>query len=304
MTWDGLPSLSMLRAFEAAARTRSFSAAGRELNVSHAAIGQHVRKLEAHLDRPLMQRAGRGLSLTPDGAALAQGLTEGFGTLRDAVKAFSAEDAARPVHVTLTPNFAMSWLVPRLGRFRALHPEVELRIDPTGALVDMARREHDLAIRYGRGVWPGMEATPLVRSRFLICASPELAAQVPDPTAEALLALPWLQEADTDEVAVWLAEQGIVGPRPARVTVMPGFMLLSALREGQGVACTTEMAVRGDLASGALVALHEDPAPESGYHIVRRPGPMRPPVRALFDWLRREARKDLIQAKAAGAVAR
>jgi LysR family glycine cleavage system transcriptional activator len=278
MTWDGLPSLSMLRAFEAAARTRSFSAAGRELNVSHAAIGQHVRKLEAHLDRPLMQRAGRGLSLTPDGAALAQGLTEGFGVLRDAVKAFSAEDAARPVHVTLTPNFAMSWLVPRLGRFRALHPEVELRIDPTGALVDMARREHDLAIRYGRGVWPGMEATPLVRSRFLICGSPELAAQVPD--------------------------QGIVGPRPARVTVMPGFMLLSALREGQGVACTTEMAVRGDLASGALVALHEDPAPESGYHIVRRPGPMRPPVRALFDWLRREARKDLIQAKAAGAVAR
>lgn len=290
MTWDGLPSLSMLRAFEAAARTRSFSAAGRELNVSHAAVGQQVRKLEAHLDRPLMLRAGRGLSLTPDGAALAQGLSEGFDTLRDAVKAFSAEDAARPVHVTLTPNFAMSWLMPRLGRFRAKHPEVELRIDPTGALADMSKREHDLAIRYGRGAWPGLEATPLLRSRFLICGSPGLAAQAGDFSPEALLSLPWLQEADTDEIAVWLAEQGIVGPRPARLTVMPGFMLLQALRDGQGVACTTEMTVRQDLASGALVALHEDPTPESGYHVVRRPGPLRPPVRALYDWLRREAR--------------
>lgn len=281
----------MLRAFEAAARTRSFTAAGRELNVSHAAIGQQVRKLEAHLDRPLMLRAGRGLSLTPDGAALAQGLSEGFDTLRDAVRAFSADDALRPVHVTLTPNFAMSWLMPRLGRFREAHPEVELRIDPTGAIADLSRREHDLAIRYGRGVWPGLESTPLIRSRFLICGAPSLAARVSDPTPEALLALPWLQEADTDEIAVWLAEQGIVGPRPSRTTVMPGFMLLGALREGQGIACTTEMTVRGDLASGALVALHEDPTPESGYHIVRRPGPMRPPVRALFDWLRREARQ-------------
>ncbi|MFT6774269.1 MAG: LysR family glycine cleavage system transcriptional activator [Paracoccaceae bacterium] len=289
-----LPPLSMLRAFEAAARTSSFSAAGRELNVSHAAIGQQVRKLEAHLDRALMLRAGRGLTLTADGAALARGLTEGFDALRAAVEALSAQDETRPLHITMTPNFAMTWLMPRLGRFRAAHPDIELRINPTGAVVDLALRDHDLAIRYGRGDWPGMDCTPLLRSRFLICGSPDLAARVPpDPTPEALLALPWLEEVDTEEVAIWLAEQGVVGPRPARVTVLPGFMLLSALRDGQGIACTSEMAVRGDLASGALVALHEDPAPESGYHLVRRLGPMRPPLRAFAAWLRAETRAEM-----------
>lgn len=287
-----LPPLAMLRAFEAAARTLSFSEAGRELNVTHAAIGQQVRRLEQWLDRPLMLRAGRGMALTPDGAALARGLTEGFDILREIIAAFVAEDDSRPVDLTLTPNFAMSWLMPRLGRFRAAHPEIELRINPTGRVVDMGARDHDLAIRYGRGEWEGLVSEPLAPTRFLICGTPDLAARAAGRGPEALLELPWLQELDSDEIALWLREEGIAAPPPSRVTSLPGPMLMAAIREGQGIGSVAEIFARDDLATGRLVALHQDSRAGSGYHLVRRPGPLRPPAKALFDWLRREGKTE------------
>ena len=285
-----LPPLAMLRAFEAAARHGSLSEAGRELNVTHAAISQQVKKLEAHLDRPLLRRAGRGVALTPDGAQLARGLAAGFDALRDAIAAFVEEDVARPVAVTMTPNFAMYWLMPRLARFREAHPEVELRINPTGASVDMTDRSHDLAIRYGHGAWAGLEAAPLLSTRFLICGAPALAAQVAGQGPEALLSLPWLEELDTDEVRRWQRLEGIEAPPPARVTSLPGPMLMQALRDGQGVGSVAEVFVKEDLAAGRLVALHVGAVYGDGYHLVRRPGPLRAPARALADWLRREAR--------------
>ncbi|MGG7565247.1 LysR family transcriptional regulator [Rhodovulum sp. DZ06] len=286
-----LPPLAQLRAFEAAARLRSFSEAGRELNVSHAAISQQVRKLEEWLNRPLMRRAGRGLALTPDGAALAQGLSEGFDILRDSIAAFAEADAAAPVNLTMTPNFAMSWLMPRLARFRETHPEIELRINPTGAMVDMTDRSHDLAIRYGRGGWAGVESEVLAPTRFLICAAPELAAKAEGKGLDALAALPWLQELDTDEVGMWMREERI-DARPAHVTSLPGPMLMAALRDGQGLASVAEIFVMDDIAQGRLKVLHEGSRTGSGYHLVRRPGPLRPPARALADWLREEARAD------------
>ena len=287
-----LPPLAMLRAFEAASRHGSLSEAGRELNVTHAAISQQVKKLEAWLDRPLIRRAGRGVALTPDGAQLAQGLRTGFDALRDALSAFLEEDASRPLAITMTPNFAMYWLMPRLARFRAARPEIELRINPTGANVDMTDRSHDLAIRYGDGGWPGLEASPLLLTRFLICAAPDLAAQVAGQGPEALLTLPWLQELDTDEVRMWQRMEGIEAPPPARVTSLPGPMLMQGLRDGQGVGSVAEVFVKEDLASGRLVALHVGRRTGSGYHIVRRPGPLRAPARAFADWLRREAAAD------------
>lgn len=297
-----LPPLAMLRAFEAAARHGSLSDAGRELNVTHAAISQQVKKLEAWLDRPLIRRAGRGVALTPDGAQLAQGLTAGFDALRDALSAFVEEDADRPVNVTMTPNFAMFWLMPRLARFRDAHPGIELRINPTGAAVDMLDRSHDLAIRYGNGGWPGLEDTPLILTRFLICAAPALAAQVEGKPPEALLSLPWLQELDTDEVRMWQRMEGIEAPPPARVTSLPGPMLMQALRDGQGVGSVAEIFALPDLEAGRLAAVHVGKRTGTGYHIVRRPGPLRAPAKAFADWLRREAAADAKKTAGLGAA--
>lgn len=285
-----LPSLAMLRAFEAAARTLSFTEAGREMNVSHAAISQHVRRLEAHLDRSLIVRSGRGLALTADGAALGQRLTEGFGTIREALEAFSQDDASRPLSVTMTPMFAMNWLLPRLPRFHDAHPGVELMLNPTAQLVDMSGRDYDLAIRYGEGSWPGFDVQPLVVSRFIVVGAPELVAKLPDTRPETLMRATWLQEFGTDEITRWLALQGISAPRPGRITNLPGFMIPDAVRQGQGLACLTRAFIEEDLRSGAMAAVHESSDDRQGYYIVTRPGPMRPPLRAFAAWLRREAR--------------
>ncbi|SFI06077.1 LysR substrate-binding domain-containing protein [Albimonas pacifica] len=286
-----LPSLTALRAFEAAARTLSFSEAGREMNVSHAAVAQSVRKLEAELGRPLLRRAGRGLALTADGALLARGVTEGFDRIRATLEAFEEEDAARPVRVTLTPNFAVGFLIPRLGGFRRAHPEVQLDIDPSARVVDLAEERMDLAIRYGAGGWPGVESRLLVPSPRIITAAPSLIAGREVRRYEDLAAFPWLQEQGTEEMTRWLAEKGVTGLHGVGGAYLPGYMIHPALLDGQGVALSGKVFVQADLDAGRLVKLFEDEDPDGrlGYHIVRRPGPERPGVQAFTRWLRREA---------------
>lgn len=293
-----LPSLAALRAFEAAARTRSYSAAGREMNVSHAAVGQHVRRLEAELGRRLMVKEGRGVAPTQDGAALARGLSEGFGAIRAALEAFEEEDAARPLGVTTTPNFAASFLMPRMGGFRRAHPEIALMLDPTPAVVEMGPEGPDLAIRYGAGDWPGLVSEPLLPSPLVVAAAPELVAGRRVERPADLLALPWLIEFGTDEAAVWLAEHGVTGSLAAAATHLPGYMMAAALRQGQGVGCVAKAFVDEDVAAGRLTILFggEEDGGASGYHLVRRPGAPRPPARRFAAWLRREAKA----ARAAG----
>ncbi len=286
-----LPSLTALRAFEAAARTLSFSEAGREMNVSHAAVAQSVRKLEGELGRPLMRRAGRGLALTPDGALLARGVSDGFDRIRATLAAFAEEDESRPVRVTLTPNFAVGFLIPRLGGFRRAHPEVQLDIDPSARVVDLSDGHMDLAIRYGAGDWPGVESRLLVPSPRIITAAPSLIAGRAPRRLEDLAAFPWLQEQGTEEMARWLADRGIEGLHGAGGAYLPGYMIHPALLEGQGIAISGKVFVQADLDAGRLVALFEDEDPDGrlGYHLVRRAGPERPGVQAFTRWLRREA---------------
>ena len=285
-----LPSLTALRAFEAAARTLSFSEAGREMNVSHAAVAQNVRGLEKELGRPLLRRAGRGLALTPDGALLAHGLSDGFNAIRAALEAFAAEDAARPVRVTLTPNFAVGFLIPRLGAFRRAHPEVELDIDPSARVVDLADGRFDLAIRYGDGEWPGLESRLLLASPRVITAAPSLVEGRRPRRLADLAAFPWLQEQGTEEMSRWLAEHGAPGLHGTGSAFLPGYMIHPALLEGQGVALSGKVFVTADLEAGRLTLLFEDDDPDGrlGYHLVRRPGPERPALRDFTRWLRRE----------------
>ncbi len=288
-----LPPLSALRAFEAAARHGGFSAAGRELNVTHAAVSQQVRRLEADLGAALVERAGRGVRPTALGARLAAGLEAGFAQLREAVDSVRAEARARPLRITMTPSFAVSWLMPRLGAFRARHPGTELMLHPSADLTDLARDGYDLAIRYGTGSWPGLESEPLVATHFVVAATPALVAGRQIRDARDLLDLPWLQELGTEEMQLWLAGRGVVVEQRPDLLHLPGHLLLQALRDGQGVACTSRVAIEADLAAGNLVLLFEDEgAGDEGYHLVRRPGEMRPALRQFVDWLRLAARQD------------
>ncbi|WP_372422422.1 LysR substrate-binding domain-containing protein [Salinarimonas chemoclinalis] len=291
MNWSDLPPLSMLRAFEAAARHRGFSAAGRELNVTHSAIAQQVRGLEERLGVALMRREGRGLALTPDGARLAGTLREALDLMREGVGALVAGAAERPVQVTTTTGFAAGFLAPRLGAFRYEHPEIELMINPSAKTIDLARSDFDLAVRYGDGGWEGVESEPLLESAKVVVAAPALieAGAVREPRD--LLRYPWIQELGLGEWQAWLAAQGIAIGQKRDIHHLPGHMAIAALRDGQGIGLTARMLVEADLAAGRLVVLFDDVSVtrEAGYWLVRRPGRLRPSAAAFADWLRREA---------------
>ena len=290
MNWSNLPPLTGLRAFEAAARNRSFSAAGRELNVSHAAVVQQVRQLESRLGTRLAERAGRGIQLTDPGAMLAEQLTRSFGQIAEVVEALDAATQSRPIHVTMTPGFAVSWFLPRMPLFQAVHPDIELMVNPTPELIDLGRGGCDAAIRFGVGGWPGVDCESLVPSNFVVVAAPELIADKWTGQLAELLRLPWLQELGTTEVARWLSGQGIELPKSTQVTNLPGYMVLSALRNGQGVAATARVFVEEDLASGRLVKLYEGTSgAPTAYHLCWRPGIQRPALKHFLRWIREAA---------------
>jgi LysR family glycine cleavage system transcriptional activator len=290
MNWLTLPPLGGLRAFAALAETGGFTAAGQALNVSHAAVSQQVRALEGRLGATLVRRGGgRRVELTPEGARLAAALREAFAAMRRAVDELSADDASRPLQVTLTPLFANAWLMPRLPEFLHEQPGLELMLKPTFDVVELAPGGVDVAIRYGRGVWPGLVAELLMLSDFVVVGAPELAPGGPVAAAAELLDLPWLQELGTTEAVTWLREQGVDGPPRGGVTHLPSHLMLEALRAGVGVTVAVRSVVGRDIERGRLVALFAEPADDSGYWIVTRPGVMRPPLRAFVAWLRRQA---------------
>lgn len=291
MDWSALPPLSMLRAFEAAARCGGFSAAGRELNVTHAAVAQQVRGLEDRLGVQLMRRDGRGLSLTGEGRRLADRLGEGLAILRAGVAEIVDAAADRPVQVTLSTGFAAGWLTHRLGAFRAERPDIELMLNPTATVIDIARSDFDFGIRYGRGNWDGVEAERLFVSPGVIVGTPALVARIGIETPQDLVRAPWVQEIGVREWSVWLAARGVdVGDKRGELH-LPAHMALDALRSGQGVGLITRLLVERDLAEGRLLALFDDEeaSPGAGYWLVRRPGPLRPNAAAFAAWLRREA---------------
>ncbi|MGL4321134.1 MAG: LysR family transcriptional regulator, partial [Paracoccaceae bacterium] len=166
--WAAFPSLTSLRAFEAVARLRSFSGAARALNVTHAAVAQQVRALEAHLGLALVNKAGRGLALTREGEALAATLTEGFRVIAKGLATLADRGREASVHISLTSGFAAQWLMPRLRGFWTAHPDIALTMHPDPNVVDLARDGMDVAIRYGMGNWPGVEAEYLTSARMVI----------------------------------------------------------------------------------------------------------------------------------------
>ncbi|WP_104020163.1 LysR family transcriptional regulator [Roseovarius nitratireducens] len=290
MDWHTLPSLTALRAFAALAETGSTAAAGARLNVSHAAVSQQVRQLEAHLGVALVDRSGRQSRLTAEGRVLADALNLGFGAIARAVEALTGADAERPLQISTTPSFAAHWLMPCLSEFRQAHPQIDLMIDPTPRLVEMEPGGIDIAVRYGTGHWPGLEAELLFRSPIVAVAAPHLVEDKRIDCPADLADLPWLQEFGTNEASDWLRRRGVVKERAAGLVQVPGNLLLDGLRNGQGVAVTVREWVRQDITSGRLRLLFEDQE-EAGYHVVTRPGVLRPPAKAFVTWLRRQARK-------------
>ena len=291
MDWMSMPPLAALRAFAAFAETGNLARAGAALNISHAAVSQQLRGLERHMGVALLDRSGRALRLTAEGQQLADSLALGFGTIAATVQELSGRGADRPLHVSVTPSLAGYWLLPRLGGFSQAHPEISLRVDPSPQLIELAPGGIDLALRHGDGNWPGLESEPLLPAPLVIVAAPSLLEGRRIDSPRDLADLPWIEELGTNEASAWLANQG-AAPEAGRrrSTQLPGNLTVESARQGQGVMLIVRLFVEADLAAGRLVELFETRT-DSHYHIVTRPGVLRPAARAFIAWLRREARR-------------
>ena len=292
MDWTEIPSLASLRALEALARHGSLSAAARELNVTHAAVAQHLRALESRFGEPLARREGQGMALTESGRDLAAALGEGFDRIAEGVARLRDRQRARPVVVALTPSFAEVWLMPRIGAFWEAHPEIELRLVPGIALSDLRRDGIDLAIRFGAGSWPGLLAEPLAVSPFAVIAAPGYAKARSLADLGRLRADDWFFSTAWNEQRVWGRAIGVDFESLGARQLANNGMVVSAVRAGLGLSIQARALVEPDLQSGQLITLHEGDAEGLGYYLVTRTEPLSPGARTFCRWLRRAARAD------------
>ena len=286
--WRHLPPLTALRAFAATAREGGFSAAARKLNVTHAAVQQQVRGLEAELGISLLWRDGRSLHLTAEGERLAAALADGFAIIQTATEALRAHHAERPLTVTLPPAFAAEWLMPRLSKFWKRHPEIALSLLPEQRVMNLREIGANLGIRFGNGHWPGVEADYLTAAPQVVVAAPELLGGRTRLSLREMSMLPWIREGDWPEQMQLLESIGLK-PAALKFVDFPNEELaLSAAREGIGLHLETEALIAEDVKLGWLVRIHELKDESLGYYLIWPPGPLSPAAKTFINWLKSE----------------
>jgi LysR family glycine cleavage system transcriptional activator len=296
-----LPPLAAVRAFEAAARNESFTAAANELGLTQAAVSYQVKALEDRLGAPLFVRERGRVRLTPLGARLLPTLSQAFDSIEAAFASHRAEDESL-LTISTTGTFANTWLAWRLGGFQMAHTELAVRLSTSNELVDLRAGDADVAIRAGRGDWEGLEAHRLFDSEFTPIASPDcIAAEErklgrklePADMPDAHLINPgdqWWQQ--------WFADNGVVADE--RVSRRPGVRLDNQASEGhaamggQGFALLTPFLWQGDVAAGRLAIPFPDRVSTRGwaYWLVFPPERrMVPKIKRFRDWLLAEMKQ-------------
>ena len=282
-----LPNFSALRAFEAAARHQNFSRAAEELHLTHGAISHQVRALEEELGLPLFVRNGRHVKVTADGLRFAQVLGRSFAEIATAAEALRPGSAsARRLTVSSIPSFAARWLAPRLGRFIERHPEVEVVLQSSGQLQDLARDGVDVGIRFGRGHYPGMQVERLMGDIYFPVVSPHYrGGALPATPAE-------LEQAcllrSVEPWAPWLQAAGLALAEPSGGVMFEDLsMLIRSAVDGDGVALVRRVVAMQELASGQLLRLFElaVPCAEEYYFVSPPAAAHKPQVQAFRAWL-------------------
>jgi len=250
-----LPPLQALRCFEAVARLGSVTGAAQALHVTHSAVSQQVRQLEELLGLSLFERAGRGLRLSENGRLYAMQVRAALQGIGEATRALRVRPRAGELVVAVVPSFGLHWLLPRLPRFLALHPEHRVRLQASLEVQDLRQGAAHVAIRMGQGAWEGLAQQHLFDDELLMVASPRLnGGALPRTPAEVLACTPirsaepwapWCQAADLPEPpgtrgGLWINDSNLS---------------LEAARLGQGVALERRSVADALLHRGELVAL-------------------------------------------------
>ena len=307
---ERLPPLNALRAFEAAARHLSVTKAAQELNVSAGAVSHQIRNLEDHLGVQLFNRLNNGLSLTSAGQAALPPMREGFGRLAEAVEQMRGGQRQCTLRVAAPPSFAAKWLVGRLSRFAALHPDLDIVLSADPDTIDEGHGQEagdgafaqgiDLAIWFGAGQYPGCRVDKLFAVSAVPLCSPRLltgedALRRPDDLRHHTLLHDDTAYADKPDWGAWLAAMNVRGVDASRgQRFNHAALALEAAAEGQGVALSLRLLALADLAAGRLVMPFEFGLPlRSAYYVVSPASNAdRPDNLAFRQWLMAEAQAE------------
>lgn len=304
-----MPPLNALKAFEAAARLGSMTRAAEELGVTPGALSHQVRGLEDFLEVKLFERLPRAIALTPAGEALFPGLQGGFQQIREAVAALRRQSDPNVLTISTSPGLTAKWLAPRLYRFAAASPDIEVRISSATRNADFTTDGVDVALR-NVGVAdkppPGLSMDRLAEIRLLPVCAPSLVERFgPFVKAADLARAPLIQDetfqvrADIPRWRDWLEAAG--APEAAHANAMSfsnADHALDAAVEGAGVLLAHEILAYDDLRSGRLTAPYSLSLPTGRAYAVVYPeyAAERPSVAAFRDWILSEA--DAMQAEA------
>lgn len=299
--------LNALRAFEAAARHQSFSAAAAELNVTPAAVGQQVRSLESWLGIPLFSRASSGsarLLLTDAARTALPDIREGFERLSLGLSRLKDAGVQAELTVTVSPAFASKWLLPRIERFQQAFPDLHVLLDTNSRSVDFQAERIDVGVRYGAGNWSGLSAVHLMDEViFPVCAPdyPLLDGGCLQPEAvprcTLIHDLSMANYADYPTWRMWLDAAGHDNVKTERgLRINNSAAVLQAAIDGQGLALARSVMVKDDLEAGRLIRPFADKGLDcpltQAYYVIYRPerGEL-PKVQAFRDWLLSETDK-------------
>ena len=254
---DRLPPTQALRAFEAAARMRSLTRAAESLHLTHGAISHQIKSLEADFGVRLVEREGRGIRLTDEGERFAIRVRAVLADLGAAVREVTELANPRRLRVSVMPSFAARWLLPRIGRFFAAHPDIDLDVSANNALADFKRDDVDVAIRHGLGDWPGVVSEHVLDDAAFPVCSPRLAnGRLPARPAD--LSRYMLLRSEGESWQSWFEAAGLDWPEPTRGPMFSDSShTMQAAIDGQGIALARSSLLGNDVHNGVLVRLFD-----------------------------------------------
>ena len=249
-----LPSLNGVKAFEAAARSESFTRAAEELSVTQGAISHQVKALETTLGLKLFHRERQRLILTEAGRDYLAVIRDALDQIAAGTERLLQRQQSGVLTVSTSPDFAAKWLVNRLGHFAEKHPDVDLRVSAATHYVDFARDDVDVAIRHGDGNWPGLDVQRLYSERLFPVCSPKLVTgRNRIRKAADLLKFPLLRLEDTKTWTRLFEAAGVKADVGPGAVLNRASMLIDAAIDGQGIALARTALAAWDLVNGRLV---------------------------------------------------
>ena len=291
-----LPPIAAMRALEASSRHLSFTKAADELFISQSAISHQIRHIEDLWGFKLFERQGKRLTITKEGQLIVPVIRDFLENMHRTLNEITNTEISSSIRVSLLQSFAVKWLVPRLGRFNELNPEINVWISTTDDLINFATDEVDMGIRLGYGQWPDLHVEPFLHEYVFPVCSPRFLKRLPPPeTPVDLLQYPLLYRHSFDicpRWRDWFQDAGIVVKTLPRGSRFPDTsMAIQAAIDNQGIALARSAHVEKDLAAGRLIKLFnvDSQSPVEYFLVCPHKAVSQPRIAAFRHWLLEEA---------------